>query len=215
MTELIPSHGGYENLKSFQTTEIIYDLTVDFCRRYIQAHKLRDQLEGAARSGSFNIAEGSQASGTSKQTEIRLVDVARDSQEELKRDMLAFLRQHGLPIWDKSDPRAVTIRNLGYTSNRSYETYRSYMENPEIAANCLLCLVNQATYLLDKQLAALGKGLVQKGDFKERYRSARQEQLKKQLFGSNDDAEYEALLKQHGMRRLANGQVVSENKKDI
>lgn len=71
MTNLIAKHGGYENLKSFQTTEIIYDLTVDFCRRYVPSHKLRDQLEGAARSGSVNIAEGSQASGTSKMTEIR------------------------------------------------------------------------------------------------------------------------------------------------
>lgn len=207
MTNLIAPHGGYEKLKSFQTTEIIYDLTVDFCRRYIQAHKLRDQLEGAARSGSFNIAEGSQASGTSKQTEIRLVDVARDSQEELKRDMLAFLRQRGLTIWDKEDPRAQEIRKLGYKSDRSYFTYKSYLAEPESAANCLLCLINQATYLLDQQLRALDKDLVRHGDFKDRYKEAR----KKEILGRQDD-EREFLKKQFGIKFDKNGLVIYDNK---
>jgi four helix bundle suffix protein len=208
MTNLIAPHGGYENLKSFQTTEIIYDLTVDFCRRYIQAHKLRDQLEGAARSGSFNIAEGSQASGTSKQTEIRLVDVARDSQEELKRDMLAFLRQRGLTIWDKEDPRAQEIRKLGYKSDRSYSTYKSYLAEPESAANCLLCLINQACFLLDQQLRALDKDLVRHGDFKDRYN----QEKKKEIMGTNvDDDEF---LKSIGLRRLENGSMVGINDPD-
>lgn len=208
MANLIAKHGGYENLKSFQTTEIIYDLTVEFCRRYIQSHKLRDQLEGAARSGSFNIAEGSQASGTSKQTEIRLVDVARDSQEELKRDMLAFLRQRGLPVWSKDDPRSLDIRKLGYMSNRSYTTYKSYLDNPETAANCLLCLINQACYLLDQQLRALEKGLKGNGDFKDRLKEFR----KTEIMGDPDD--YDEFLKSIGLRRLENGRVVGLNDPD-
>ena len=209
MTKLISPHGGYEKLKSFQTTEIIYDLTVEFCRRYIQAHKLRDQLEGAARSGSFNIAEGSQASGTSKQTEIRLVDVARDSQEELKRDLLAFLRQRGLPIWDKNDPRALEIRKLGYRTDRTFKTYMTYMEKPETAANGLLCLINQACFLLDRQLAALDKHLSEKGDFKDRYKQVRKDQL------FNSGPSDEEFLKQFNLKRLENGRVVKieeENK---
>lgn len=202
MTNLISKHGGYKDLKSFQTTVIIYDLTVEFCRRYVPSHKMKDQLEGAARSGSQNIGEGSQASGTSKQTEIRLVDVARASQEELKLDMQAFLRQRGLPIWGKDDPRAVEIRKLGYKSDRSYKTYMTYLSEPESAANCLLCLINQANYLLDQQLRALQKDFVEKGDFKERLGAAK----KDYLMGCDDD--YDEFLKEHGMKRLENGRVV-------
>ena len=128
MTNLISPHGGYKNLKSFQTSVIIYDLTVEFCRLYIQAHKMRDQLEGAARSGSQNIAEGSQASGTSKQTELRLVDVARASLEELKLDMERFLAQHSFSVWNKNDSRSLEIRKLGYMTDRSAKTYKIYVQ---------------------------------------------------------------------------------------
>lgn len=131
MTKIIAPHGGYKNLKSFQTTEIIYDLTVEFCRLYIKSFKLKDQIEGAARGGSFNIAEGSLNSGTSKQTEIRLVEVARGSQEELQRDLRAFLRQNNLPVWDKDDSRALEIRALGYRTDRTNKTYTTYMSNAE------------------------------------------------------------------------------------
>ncbi len=194
MSSLIAPHGGYRNLKSFQTTEIIYDFTVEFCRRYVLSHKLRDQMEGAARSGAFNISEGSQASGTSKQTEIRLVDVARDSQEELLRDYLAFLRQRALPIWGKDDPRSVEIRKLAYETNRSYKTYETYISDPEAAANCALCLINQATYLLDKQLQALDKDLAERGDFKERYKQERKNQI------TGKDEGFEKLISQFGLR---------------
>lgn len=193
---------------SFQTTVIIYDLTVEFCKQYIQAHKMRDQLEGAARSGSQNIGEGSQASGTSKQTELRLIDVARASLEELKLDMQAFLRQNNLPIWDKNNPRAMEIRNLGYKSNRSYMTYKSYMSDAETAANCLLCLINQACFLLDQQIRALEEDLIGKGDFKDRLKDYR----KKEILDTNED--YDEFLKTLGMRRLENGRVVGINDPD-
>lgn len=202
MTELIPKHGGYKNLKSFQTTEIIYDLIVEFCRRYIKSFKLKDQIEGAARGGSFNIAEGSKNSGTSKQTEIRLVEVARGSQEELQRDLLAFLRQNNFPVWEKNDPRALEIRQLGYRTDRTYKTYMTYMQQPETAANCLLCLSNQAAYLIDQQLRALGKDLSQHGDFRDRYKEVRKEQI------LSDGPPMDEFLKSQGLRRLENGRVV-------
>lgn len=102
---LIPQHGGYRKLKSFQLGQLVYDLTVRFCDRYIDRRsRTCDQMVQAARSGVQNIAEGSQASGTSKKTELRLTNVARASLEELRLDYEDFLRQRGLPIWDPAHP---------------------------------------------------------------------------------------------------------------
>lgn len=104
--QLIPKHGGYRELKSFQVAQLVYDVTVRFCDRCIDRRsRTHDQMVQAARSGVQNIAEGSQASGTSKKTELRLTDVARASLEELRLDYEDFLRQRGLPVWERSDPR--------------------------------------------------------------------------------------------------------------
>src|SRR5947207_12982664 len=109
MTEpekLIPPHGGYRNLKSFQVAQLVYDVTVRFCDRYIdQRSRTHDQMVQAARSGVQNIAEGSQASGTSKKMEMKLTNVARASLEELRLDYEDFLRHRGLPLWAEGDPR--------------------------------------------------------------------------------------------------------------
>lgn len=209
MTNLIAKHGGYKNLKSFQMSEIVFDLTFEFCNRYITSFKLREQIEGAARSGKQNIGEGSQTSGTSKQSELRLIDVARASLEELKQDYEDFLRQNNLEMWSKTDARSVEVRKLAYQSNKSYKTYMTYMSEPETAANCALCVINQANYLLDQQLKALEKDLKENGEFKDRYKQVR----KDQVFGLNDD--YNQFLKEHGLRRLENGKVVKldENSK--
>lgn len=95
---LIPKHGGYRKLKSFQLAQLIYDVTVRFCDRYVgRRSRTHDQMVQAARSGVQNIAEGSQASGTSKKTELKLTNVARASLEELRLDYEDFLRQRGLP----------------------------------------------------------------------------------------------------------------------
>jgi four helix bundle suffix protein len=124
----------------------------------------------AARSGKQNIAEGSMASGTSKKTELKLVGVARASLEELLLDYQDFLRQKGLALWQKEDPRAKEVRELSWKGNRSYSTYRTYFEesSPEIAANAALCLVHQANYLLDQLLRTLEKTFVQEGGFTEK-----------------------------------------------
>ena len=103
---LIPKHGGYRKLKSFQVAQLAYDVTVLFCDRYIEKRsRTHDQMVQAARSGVQNIAEGSQASGTSKKTELKLTNVARASLEELRLDYEDFLRQRRLPIWNRDDPR--------------------------------------------------------------------------------------------------------------
>jgi restriction system protein len=173
---LIPAHGGYRQLKSYQTAEIIYDATVAFCDRFIDRRsRTHDQMVQAARSGKQNIAEASQASATSKKTELRLTDVARSSLEELLQDYEDFLRQRRLPLWPKTHPQAQAVRNLAYKSDRSYQSYRSYVEegSPETAANALLCLVHQANYLLDRQLLSLEQHFLAEGGFTERLYHAR------------------------------------------
>ncbi len=175
-TQLIPPHGGYRTLKSYQTTTFIYDATVEFCNRYVREARMRDQMVQAARSGRQNIAEGCQASGTSKKTEIKLVNVARASLEELLIDYEDFLRQRGFKLWEKDSVEARAIRELAYKSDRSYSTYKSYLENPEPAANVLLCLIHQANYLLDQQLRALEKEFLEQGGFTERLYHARKQQ---------------------------------------
>src|SRR5688572_16568003 len=117
---LIPGHGGYRELKSFQQAELVYDTTVKFCDKFIDRRsRTHDQMVQAARSGRQNIAEGSQASGTSKKTEMKLVGVARASLEELLLDYEDFLRQRGLTLWGKNHPTANLVRRLAYEKNRS------------------------------------------------------------------------------------------------
>jgi len=119
--QLIPPHGGYQNLQSYQMAEIVYDATVVFCDRFVSKRsRTHDQMVQAARSGKQNIAEGSMASGTSKKTELKLVGVARASLEELLLDFQDYLRQHRLPLWSKEHPKAKKVRALCYKKNRSY-----------------------------------------------------------------------------------------------
>src|ERR1700686_3224216 len=125
----IPPHGGYEDLLSFQKARIVYDGTVRFCDRFLERRdRTRGQMVQAARSGKQNILEGSQASGTSKETEIKLINVARASLEELLEDYRDFLRVRGLPLWEKESREARFVRRLGSRSNRSYESYATYIE---------------------------------------------------------------------------------------
>ena len=167
----IDPHGGFRELKSYQMSEIVYDATAAFCDRWIgRRSRTHDQMVQAARSGKQNIAEGSMASGISKKIELKLVGVARASLEELLLDYQDFLRQRSLPIWGKNHPQAQKIRKLAYASNRSYMTYRPYVEgsSPEIAANAMLCLIHQTNFLLDQQLRQLEKKFLEAGGFTEK-----------------------------------------------
>ena len=177
----IDPHGGFRNLKSFQMAEIVYDGTVVFCDRWINRRsRTHDQMVQAARSGRQNIAEGSMASGTSRKFELKLVGVARASLEELLLDYQDFLRQRSLALWGKDHSRAQKIRRLGRLKDRSYRTYKTYIENSdaEVAANTLICLIHQTNYLLDRQLRHLERRFLDQGGFTEKLYHARRKARK-------------------------------------
>jgi four helix bundle suffix protein len=181
----IPPHGGYRNLLSYRKTEIIFDATVRFCDRFIDRRsRTHDQMVQAARSGKQNIVEASIASGTSKEMEIKLTNVARASLEELLEDYRDFLRTRGAPLWEKECREALYVRRLGSQSSgshESYETYRAFIETrpPEVLANIVICLIHQATYLLDRQLKQLEQAFLKEGGLRERMTRARLEARKR------------------------------------
>jgi len=196
MTEpLIPKHGGYRHLKSFQIAQLCYDFTVRFCERYLDRRsRTNDQMVQAARSGVQNIAEGSQASGTSKKTELKLTNVARAGFEELRLDYEDFLRHRKLPLWAMDDPRRASLvarrctnvegvaswvaevhgRN-GRNGRNGHAGWRSIPSSPsikstypEIAANAALVLIGVACALLDRQIAAQSAAFTEEGGFTQR-----------------------------------------------
>lgn len=161
----IPLHGGYRHLLSFQKSEIIYDGTVYFCNRFFGKYdRTIDQMVQAARSGKQNIAEASMASGTSKETEIKLTNVARASLEELLIDYEDFLRTKKLKIWEKDHRLVSRLRELNRTPDANYETFKKAIENedPEICANTMITLIKIASYLLSKQIQTLERHLLKK-----------------------------------------------------
>jgi four helix bundle suffix protein len=172
----IPPHGGYEELLSFQKARIVYDGTVRFCERVLKkSDRTYDQMVQAARSGKQNILEGSQASGTSKEMEIKLTNVARASLEELLEDYRDFLRVRGFVLWEKNSKEALFVRKLGSKNDASYASYKTYIETrpAEIVANIMICLIHQTNYLLDQQLRRLEKDFLQEGGLRERMTRAR------------------------------------------
>jgi restriction system protein len=184
---LIPAHGRYRRLRSFQTAQYVYDATVVFCDRFIEKHsRMRDQMIQAARSGVQNIAEGSMASATSKKTELKLTGVARASLEELLLDYEDFLRQRSLRQWAKDSPEALAVRGK-FKSDRSDLSDRSDASDPytlrgataEAFANTMLCLINQASFLLGRQLQTLERNFLAEGGFTEKLYQKRQEQRRK------------------------------------
>jgi four helix bundle suffix protein len=205
MTEepLIPPHGGYRKLKSFQVAQLVYDLTIRFCDRYIEKNsRTHDQMVQAARSGVQNIAEGSEVSATSKKLEIKLTQVARASLEELRLDYEDFLRHRRLSLWAPNDPRRQTLVNCrcatvedvvawvrdAHSSGRhgvcgpgkptpsTPSTQSTPSTYPEIAANAALILINVAAALLDRQIASQAAALEKSGGFTERLYRVRSRQ---------------------------------------
>lgn len=172
----IPLHGGYKNLITYQKSEVIYDGTIYFTRRFFKKYdRTIDQMVQAARSGKQNIVEASMASGTSKEMEIKLTNVARASLEELKIDFQDFLRSHKLPVWDKDHKLTTRFRELNRTPNATYATYQKAIENeePEICANSMICLINIVSYLLAQQIKSLEMAFMNEGGLKERMAKAR------------------------------------------
>ncbi|MBI2425855.1 MAG: four helix bundle protein [Candidatus Hydrogenedentes bacterium] len=178
--------GGYRNLRSFQVATLIYDATASFCARFLDKRsRTVDQMVQAARSGRQNIAEGSRASAASSQTELRLVNVARASLDELLLDYEDFLRQRGLRAWTKDDPEAQAVRELGRKDRTDrpdpsdptdlFGPYAPWLasNNPESVANALICLIHQANYLLNRQIASLEQAFIEDGGYTERLAAAR------------------------------------------
>jgi len=202
MAKLRPS-GGYRELRSFQIATIIYDATYWFCERFLDSRsRMSDQMVQAARSGRQNIAEGSRAAATSSQTELRLVNVARASLEELLLDYEDFLRQRHLKKWEPDAPEALTVRRIGQqhptdppdradlSDEQRYALYAKWLdhEDPAIRANALLCLINQANYLLDKQIASLETQFIEDGGYSEQLATARLAERNRKKQANSSDA---------------------------
>ena len=217
---LIPPHGGYKKLRTYKLGNLIYDATAAFCEQYLdRKDRTYDQMVQAARSGVANIIEGSEASATSKKSELKLTNVAKASHEELLTDYQAFLRQRGLPEWAAESPAAQTVRRarpetldqlrelmaalvadsvlppeIPPRDGRTCQTCRTgrtelapargaarskASRKAEVAGNVMLCLINQETYLLGRQIARLAADFEQEGGFTERLHRIRTEIRKK------------------------------------
>ncbi len=209
---LLPKRGGYRKLKSFLVAQLVYDVTVRFCNKYISRRsRTHDQMVQAARSGVQNIAEGSIASATSKKIELKLTNIARASLEELRLDYEDFLRQRKLPIWERSDARRSELIALRVTTadetarwvKRQYEQQNRAASSAtsaasaepgarmnqapssleEIAANAALALITVACSLLDRQIASLAATFEQEGGFTERMHRIRTQRRNKGAAG--------------------------------
>lgn len=175
MEKLIVAHGGYKNLKSFQLAQLIFDVTTRFCDKFVTTKsRTHDQMVQAARSGVQNIAEGSQNSGTSKKTELKLTNVARGSLEELKLDYQDFLRQRKLMLWGYGDLRSKELVSLRLQTADEFALWvkevskRDNSRIEEVAANGVLILLNVACTLLSRQLQAQADAFQRDGGFTER-----------------------------------------------
>jgi four helix bundle suffix protein len=172
----IPKHGGYQNLLSYQKAQIVFDATVYFCKRFVNVRdRTYDQMVQAARSGKQNIVEGSQASGTSKEMEIKLTNVARASLEELLEDYRDFLRTNHYEEWDTDHRYTQRLRELNRTPGANYETFRRAIEHddPAICANAIIGLIKLTTYLLDRQIQSLEQAFLKEGGLREAMTRAR------------------------------------------
>lgn len=180
MSNFIPRHGGYQKLISYQRATIIYDATVYFTGRFLsKKDRTVDQMVQAARSGKQNIAEASMASGTSKEFEIKLTNVARASQEELLIDYQDYMRNHNLIEWDKSHPYMSRISDLIKNYPATYQTFQKGIENqnPEICTNVIVNLIKVTQFLLIRQINTLEKDFLKNGGIRERMTKARRKTL--------------------------------------
>lgn len=195
--KLRPS-GGYRQLASFQTATLIYDATWFFCEKFLDPRsRMADQMVQAARSGRQNIAEASRTSATTSQTELRLTNVARASLEELLLDFEDYLRHRRRPQWSPDSEEALAIREVprrfksdpsdpsnltDQTDQTRWNFYAPWLEHddPAIRANAIICLIHQANFLLDRQIAALEKAFIEDGGYSEQLAAARLAKRQKQ-----------------------------------
>ena len=176
ISKIVLPHGGYRNLIVYKKSDVIYEGTVMFCRRFLPAHGDRtvDQMVQAARSCKQNIAEGSAASGTSKETEIKLTNVARATLDELIEDFLDWLKSHDASIWGASDEKAKAARDFAI-NHAEWSAWKPFFETrpPETLANLMLTLCHQTRYMLDKMIAAQEADFKKHGGIRERMHTVR------------------------------------------
>ena len=193
--KIVLPHGGYKNLVAYKKSDIVYQGTVLFCRRFLAAHGDRtvDQMTQAARSCKQNIAEGSAASGTSKETEIKLTNVARATLDELLEDYLDYLKAHGEVEWAANDKRKVKARELG-KEHDDWPYWQPLLESRPAAtvANLMIVIIYQTRFLLDRMIAAQEEDFKKHGGVRERMHAARTaargEDWDKALFSRLDGA---------------------------
>ena len=171
----LPKHGHYRNLRVYQVTEMVYDITYYFTQHYLsKGDRTVDQMVQAARSGKQNIAEGNQAAATSSETEIKLTNVAKASLEELLDDYEDYLRVRNMQQWGPLHPRYEKMRQYA----RSEEIKKEYAAtiqrmNDEEIANLCITLIHQAIYMLHKLLVTMQTRFVKEGGIKERMYQSR------------------------------------------
>ena len=177
-THFLPQEGNYRKLHVFQLAECIYALTYDFAHKHLQkGDRTIDQMVQAARSGKQNIIEGCAASATSQKTEIKLVNVAKASLQELLEDYRDYLRTRGLKQWAEQSVEWQAMRDLGKKHNDA-EFFMALCpsRSAEVIANMVIVLIYQADYLLFKQLERLEKDFLAEGGFTERMYRVRKQQ---------------------------------------
>jgi four helix bundle suffix protein len=154
----------------------VYDGTVRYCERFVDKRsRTHDQMIQAARSKKQNILEGSRASGTSKETELKVTNVARASLEELLEDYRDALRTGGHPLWARDSKEALFVRRLGARPACSYEDFREFFDTRPafVVANILISLIHQTNYPLDQQIRRLEQDFLKDGGLRERMARAR------------------------------------------
>jgi four helix bundle suffix protein len=202
--------GGYRRTASFQTATLVYDATYWFCEKFLGSNwRGIDQMVQAARSGRQNIAEGSRAGATSSKSELHLVNVARASLEELLLDFEDYLRQRFLPQWERESPEALEVREVpqeyrrraggagggapgdltGLTDRERHALYSRWLDrdDPAVRVNAIICLIHQANYLLDQQIAGLERDFIEGGGYSEQLAAARIEERERRRRGDRPD----------------------------
>ena len=192
------SSGGYRKAASFQTATLIYDATYLFCEKFVDSRsRTLDQMIQAARSGRQNIAEGSRAAATSSQSELRLVNVARSSLEELLLDYEDYLRHRRLAQWELSSAELQAVREMpkrfreertdqydltDLSDRERWALYAHWLEHEraEVRANAIISLIHQANYLLDQQIAALEAAFIEEGGYNEQLAAAKVDSRERQ-----------------------------------
>lgn len=175
-TKIILPHGGYRNLLTYKKSDVIFQGTAVFVKRFLErGNRTIDQMVQAARSGKQNIIEGSEASATSKETELKLTNVAKASLEELLEDYLDYLKTRHLPEWPKDSKKGLAARRLGREG--TWDAFAPHMEKKrdEVAANLMISLIRQCTYLLARQITQLEEDFKKHGGIRERMYAARSE----------------------------------------